>query len=59
MNPNLVPTEEEITAAAEQMFPCDLEAQMSFTLGVWRSITDTNDRELEKSAIKAGNINEA
>jgi hypothetical protein len=59
MNPNLTPTEEEITESAQRLFPINLQLQMSYTLGVWKSILNTKNREIETAQIKAGNINNA
>jgi len=38
------PTEEEMTQYAELLFPTNLELQMSFTLGIWNSIINTEKK---------------
>lgn len=59
INPNVPPTEEQISEYAERLFPGNLEGQMAFTLGVWKSILDTKDSLEAKARVKTGNINEA
>lgn len=53
INRNLLPTENETREWAERFFPTNLNQQMSFTLGVWNSVSKT----LETASVKAKNIN--
>jgi hypothetical protein len=50
--PNLIPTEEQIAAYAERLFPNDFEKQLSFTEGIWYTVANLIDESKKRESCR-------